>query len=98
MNNRDEPQSNQNPKGWRFGRCLCSAVSLPTWYPRPPLSFPTPGKTVPHHPLGDGHQVTVPHHPLGDGHQVTVPYHPPGDRSTAVHAHCGAQKLRQKMK
>ena len=27
----------------------------------PPLSFPTPGKTVPHHPLGDGHQVTVPH-------------------------------------
>ena len=54
-------------------------------YPRPPLSFPTPGKTVPRHPLGDGHQVTVPHHPLGD-------------RSTAVHAHCGAQKLRQKTK
>ena len=35
-------------------------------YPPPPLSFPTPGKTVPHHPLGDGHQVTVPHPPLGD--------------------------------
>ena len=33
------------------------------WYP-PPLSFPTPGKTVPHHPLGDGHQL--PHPPLGD--------------------------------
>ena len=32
----------------------------------PPPSFPTPGKTVPHHPLGDGHQVTVPHPPLGD--------------------------------
>ena len=28
-------------------------------YPPRPLSFPTPGKTVPHHPLGDGHQVTV---------------------------------------
>ena len=39
-------------------------------YPPPPLSFPTPGKTVPHHP--------------------------PEDCSTAVHAHCGAQKLRQK--
>ena len=35
-------------------------------YPPPPLSFPTPGKTVPHHPLGDGHQVTVPHPPLGN--------------------------------
>ena len=35
-------------------------------YPHPPVSFPTPGKTVPHHPLGDGHQVTVPHPPLGD--------------------------------
>ena len=34
--------------------------------PPPLLSFPTPGKTVPHHPLGDGHQVTVPPHPLGD--------------------------------
>ena len=33
----------------------------------PPLSFPTPGKTVPHHPLGDSHQVAVPHTPpLGD--------------------------------
>ena len=53
--------------------------------PPPPLSFPTPGKTVPHHGLGDGHQVTVPHHP-------------PEDRSTAVHAHCGAQKSRQKTK
>ena len=34
----------------------------------PPLSFPTPGKTVPHHPLGDGHQVTVPHPPPGGPH------------------------------
>ena len=42
--------------------------------PPPTLSFPTPGKTVPHHPLGDGHQVTVPHPPLGN-------------RSTTVHAH-----------
>ena len=33
--------------------------------PPTPLSFPTPGKTVPHHPLGDGHQVTVPHPSLG---------------------------------
>ena len=57
----------------------------PQYPPPPPLSFPTPGKMVPCHPLGDGHQVTVPHHP-------------PGDRSTAVHAHCGAQKLRQKTK
>ena len=51
----------------------------------PPLPFPTPEKTIPRHLLGDGHQVTVPHHP-------------PGDRSTAGHAHCGAQKLRQKTK
>ena len=35
-------------------------------YPPPPLSFPTPRKTVPHHPLWDGHQVTVPHPPPGD--------------------------------
>ena len=53
--------------------------------PSPHLSFPTPGKTVPRHPLGDGHQVTVPRHP-------------PGDHSTAVHAHCGTQNLRQKTK
>ena len=33
--------------------------------PPPPLSFPTPEKTVPCHPLGDGHQVTVPHPPPG---------------------------------
>ena len=32
--------------------------------PPPLLSFPTPGKTAPHHPLEDGHQVTVPHPPL----------------------------------
>ena len=36
-------------------------------YPPPPLSFPTPGKTVPHHSLGDGHQVTVPHPRQGGG-------------------------------
>ena len=53
--------------------------------PPPPLSFPTPGKTVPHHPLGDGHQVTVPHPPLGD--------HTP-----TVHAHLQAQKLQHKTK
>ena len=32
----------------------------------PPLSYPTPGKTVPRPPLGDGCQVTVPHPPLGE--------------------------------
>ena len=48
--------------------------------PPPPLSFPTPGKTVPHHLLGDGYQVTVPHPPVGD-------------RTTTVHAHLQAQKL-----
>ena len=53
--------------------------------PPRPLSFPTPGKTVPHHPLGDGHQVTVPHHPLGD-------------RTTTVHTHLQAQKLQHKTK
>ena len=51
----------------------------------PSLSFPTPGKTVPHHPLGDGHQVTVPHPPLGN-------------RTTTVHAHLQAQKLQHKTK
>ena len=66
------------------GSCTQSP-SCPFMYPRPPLSFPTPGKTVPRHPLGDGHQVTAPHHP-------------PGNRSTAIHTHCGAQKLRQKTK
>ena len=49
----------------------------------PPLSFPTPGKTVPHHPLGDGCQVILPHPPLGD-------------RTTTVHAHLQAQKLQHK--
>ena len=53
--------------------------------PPPPLSFPTPGKTVPHHLLGDGYQVTVPHPPLGD-------------RTTTVHAHLQAQKLTAKPK
>ena len=53
--------------------------------PPPPLSFPTPGKTVPHHLLGDGCQVTVPHPPLGD-------------RTTTVHAHLQAQKLQQNRK
>ena len=54
----------------------------PLWSTPPPLSFPTPGKTVPHHPLGDGHQVTVPHPPLGD--------HTP-----TLHAHLQAQKLQK---
>ena len=49
-------------------------------YPSPPLSLPTPGKTVPHHPLGDGYQVMVPHPPLGDC-------------TTTVHAHLQAHKL-----
>ena len=53
--------------------------------PPPPLSFPTPGKTVPHHPRGDGCQVTVPHPRLGD-------------RTTTVHAHLQAQKLQHKTK
>ena len=48
--------------------------------PPRPLSFPTPGKMVPHHPLGDSHQVTVPHHPLGYC-------------TTTVHTHLQAQKL-----
>ena len=51
----------------------------------PPLSFPTARKLVPHHPLGDSHQVTVPHPPLGN-------------RTTTVHAHLQAQKLQHKMK
>ena len=38
----------------------------PWWYL--PLSCPTPGKTVPRHPLGDGCQVTAPQHPLGEPH------------------------------
>ena len=58
----------------------CSGQLLvPVWYP-PLLSFPTPGKTVPHHPMGDGHQATV----------------PPPPRTTAVHAHLQAQKLQHK--
>ena len=54
-----------------------------TRYPPAPLAFPTPGKTVPRHPLGDGHQVTVPHPPLGD-------------RTTTVHAYLQAQKLQHR--
>ena len=57
--------------------CGCGVTVPPP--PPAPLSFPTPGKTVPHHPLGDGPQVTVPHHPLGD-------------RTTTIHAHLQAQK------
>ena len=57
-----------------------AAMSVP-----PPLSFPTPGKTIPHHPLGDGQQVTVPHPPLGNC-------------TTTVHAHLQAQKLQHKTK
>ena len=53
--------------------------------PSPPLSFPSPGKTAPHHPLGDGHQATVPHPPLGNC-------------TTTVHAHLQAQKLQHKTK
>ena len=37
----------------------------------PPLSFPTPGKTVPHHPLGDGHQATPPPPRGGPHHHRT---------------------------
>ena len=63
-------------------------IHLPRLVPPPPprpLSFPTPGKTVPHHLLGDGHQVTVPHPPLGD-------------RTTTAHAYLQAQKLQHKTK
>ena len=64
----------------------CTQVSKCDTPPPPrPLSFPTPGKTVPRHPLGDGHQVTVPHPPLGD-------------RTTTIHAHLQAQKLQHKTK
>ena len=34
----------------------------------------------------------------GDGCQMTVPHHPLGNRTTAVHTHYGAQKLRQRTK
>ena len=69
---------------------LCNYLFLPSRctqirYPPRPLSFPTPGKTVPHHPLGHSHQVTVPHPPLGD-------------RANTVHAHLQAQKLQHKTK
>ena len=48
--------------------------------PPPPLSCPTPRKTVPHHPLGDGCPVTVPKPPLGN-------------HTTTVHSHFQAQKV-----
>ena len=48
--------------------------------PRPPLSCPTRGKTVPRHPLGDGCLVTVPQPPLGNC-------------TTTVHAHFEAQNM-----
>ena len=55
-----------------LAHCPCFSIGVGLWHhhlgegggakyaPPPPLSFPTPGKTVPHHPLGDGHQVTPP--------------------------------------
>ena len=44
----------------------CAYFCFPSFIPSPPpLSFPTPGKTVPRHPLRDGHQVTVPPPPPG---------------------------------
>ena len=65
--------------GWREN----SGGQLPGHVPPPALSFPTPGKTVPHHPLGDGHQVTPP----------PPPPPPLENRTTTVHAHLQAQKL-----
>ena len=56
-------------------------------YP-PPLSCPTPGRTVPRHPLGDGCQVTPP----------PPPSCPLGNHTTTIHAHFQAQKLHCKTK
>ena len=53
----------------------------------PPRSFPSPWNTVPHHPLGDGHQVTVPRPPP-----------PLGNRTTTVHTHFPAQNVQHKTK
>ena len=58
----------------------------PPVVPSPPLSCPTPGKTVPCHPLGDSCQVTIPPPP------------PLRNRTTTVHAHFQAQKLHCKTK
>ena len=63
-------------------RLFLKNVFLPS---PPPVSFPTQGKTVPHHPLGDGHLMTVPHCPLGD-------------HTTTVHAHLQAQKMQHETK
>ena len=68
--NRKTPTFKRKVKTFTY---VIREVSHPYTCPPPPLSFPTPGKTVPHHPMGDGHQVTVPHPPLGD-------------RTTTVHA------------
>ena len=60
-------------RGWGVGgpgtqksKSLCTKNSQIN--PPPPLSCPTPGKTVPPHPLGDGCQVTVPLPPFGEPH------------------------------
>ena len=53
--------------------------------PPPPCPSPPCGRRSPATPRG-----TV------DGCQVTVPNPPPGNRTTILHTHCGAQKLRQK--
>ena len=44
---------------------VCTYTASSNLCTPPPLSFPTPGKTVPHHTLGDGHQVTPPPPPQG---------------------------------
>ena len=43
-------------------------------YPPPPLSFPTPGKTVPHHPLGDAPNDGPPAPPWGPHHHRTCTF------------------------
>ena len=75
----------KNAPPWHICRVPERYTHVRIRIPPLPLSFPTPGKTVPHHPLGDGHQVTVPHPPLGNC-------------TTTVHAHLQAQKLQHKTK
>ena len=52
----------------RLCQLICVCPPCATLRTPPPLSFPTPGKTTPHYPLGDGCQVTVPHPPPGGPH------------------------------
>ena len=65
---------------WQMQQCGGSSIiigqghttaMLHSYPPPPPLSFPTPGKAVPRHPLGDGHQVTVAPPPGGPHYHRT---------------------------